>query len=290
MLALICQRKKRSSVIVFMLALLFLVLIATLFVNLSRANPMYIESISPPSAVKPAIISFNPLIDKIVYAQNEISVTLNVSIPKTEAITKYSLYINNVQLQRDWNDSFVRVFSWGGSGPLTTDFYGNLTLKDIPEGHHNVTFIANMHGGYFDWATATSYNFKLTSYSTLSFSIDTASPTVLVLSMENRTFEIVDVPLNFSVNEVIAEVTYSLDGQSNVTVAGNTTLSGLSFGVHNVTVYAWDTAGNVGASETTAFTVAEPEPFPVAPVVAASSASVAVVCGALLVYFKKRKH
>jgi hypothetical protein len=71
-----------------------------------------------------------------------------------------------------------------------------------------------------------------------------------------------------------------------VTVAGNTTLAGLSAGAHNVTVYAWDTAGNVGASETITFTVT---PFPTAPVATASAAAVAVVIAGLLFYFKKRK-
>jgi len=91
------------------------------------------------------------------------------------------------------------------------------------------------------------------------------------------------------VNETTPRISYSLDGLDNVTVAGNATLSGLPIGVHNVTVYAWDAAGNVGASETITFTVAEPEPFPVAPVAVASAVSVAVVSVALLVYFKKRK-
>jgi hypothetical protein len=49
---------------------------------------------------------------------------------------------------------------------------------------------------------------------------------------------------------------YSLDGQDNVTVTGNATLSGLSSGLHNVTVYANDTAGNMGVSETIKFTTA----------------------------------
>ena len=98
------------------------------------------------------------------------------------------------------------------------------------------------------------------------------------------------MPLNFTVNEAVTLVSYSLDGQSNVTVAGNTTLTGLSVGAHNLTVYAWDTAGNVGASETITFTVAEPEPFPAVPVAAASAASIIVVSLALLVYFRKRKH
>ena len=63
---------------------------------------------------------------------------------------------------------------------------------------------------------------------------------------------------------------------------------GLPVGMHNVTVYAWDAAGNVGASETIPFTIAEP--FNVAPIVVASAASVAVVSVAFLLYFKKRKH
>jgi LPXTG-motif cell wall-anchored protein len=61
-------------------------------------------------------------------------------------------------------------------------------------------------------------------------------------------------------------------------------------GTHNVTVYAWDTAGNMGASPTVPFTVAKPEPFPTALVATASGLSVAVVGLGLLVYFKKRKH
>jgi hypothetical protein len=61
-----------------------------------------------------------------------------------------------------------------------------------------------------------------------------------------------------------------------------------------VTVYARDTAGNVGASKTITFIIAEPEPeaetFPAAPVALAFIASAAVVSAALMVYFKKRKH
>ena len=68
------------------------------------------------------------------------------------------------------------------------------------------------------------------------------------------------------------------------------TLAGLAYGVHNVTVYAVDMAGNIGTSETISFTIAEePELFPVVPVAAASVASVALIGVGLLVYFKKRK-
>jgi hypothetical protein len=65
-----------------------------------------------------------------------------------------------------------------------------------------------------------------------------------------------DLPLNFTVDESCSKISYVLDGQENVTVAGNSTLSDLPIGEHNVTVYAWDSSGNNGASETIMFTIA----------------------------------
>jgi hypothetical protein len=42
---------------------------------------------------------------------------------------------------------------------------------------------------------------------------------------------------------------YSLDDQSNITIAQNTTLTGLLDGTHRIIIYANDTFGNMGASE-----------------------------------------
>jgi hypothetical protein len=93
------------------------------------------------------------------------------------------------------------------------------------------------------------------------------------------------------VNKPVLWMGYSLDSQDNVTVTGNTTLAGLTSGLHNVTVYAKDEFENTGASETINFTIAEePEPFPIAPVAVASGASIAVIGVGLLVYLKKHKH
>jgi len=61
-------------------------------------------------------------------------------------------------------------------------------------------------------------------------------------------------------------------------------------GLHNVTLYAEDTFGNIGVSETISFTVEKPEPFPTAPFVAVSIFAVVVIVAGLLVYFKKHKH
>ena len=82
---------------------------------------------------------------------------------------------------------------------------------------------------------------------------------------------------------------YSLDGENNVTVAGNSTITELTNGLHNITVYAEDTFGNIGASETITFNVDVPEPFPTTLVIASVIIVTIVVLG-LLIYFKKRKH
>jgi hypothetical protein len=119
---------------------------------------------------------------------------------------------------------------------------------------------------------------------------DSTAPEIAVASPENKTYYNTNVTLDFVVNEPTSWMSYSLDGLDKVTVAGNTTLTGLSVGEHNVTVYAWDATGNAGVSETVTFTVGEPETFPTALVAVAFIASAVAVSAGLLVYFKKRKH
>ena len=79
---------------------------------------------------------------------------------------------------------------------------------------------------------------------------------------------------------------YSLDGHQNVTVTGNVTLAGLSSGLHSITVYANDTYGNMGASETVDFTI--PQPFPTL-LVATVSGTLAIVAGAAFLFWMKTK-
>jgi hypothetical protein len=120
----------------------------------------------------------------------------------------------------------------------------------------------------------------------VSVIIDTTPPKVSILFLEDKTYSAASIPLNFITNERISHSSYSLDGQENVTINANTTLTGLSEGDHNVTVYATDEAGNIGASETIYFRI---ESFPTTLVIA-SVVTVAVIGIVLLVYFKKRKH
>ncbi len=69
---------------------------------------------------------------------------------------------------------------------------------------------------------------------------------------------------------------------------GNSTLSELSDGLHNVTVYANDTFGNVGKSQIINFIITKREPFPIVPVVGTAVVAVIAVAG-LLFHHKKHK-
>ena len=113
-------------------------------------------------------------------------------------------------------------------------------------------------------------------------------PKVSVLSPENQQFNESSIPLFFTVDKQASWVGYSLDGQETVTVTGNTTISELTNGSHNVTVYAEDTFGNKAASETITFTV-EVGSFPTALVLIASATTIAIIGIAVLVFFKKRR-
>ncbi len=84
---------------------------------------------------------------------------------------------------------------------------------------------------------------------------DTTPPTISILSPENKTYTVNDIPLTFTVSELTPWIGYSLDGQINVTITENTTLTDLLDGMHYVVFYANDTAGNMGVSSTVYFSV-----------------------------------
>lgn len=129
---------------------------------------------------------------------------------------------------------------------------------------------------------------------------------ISIISPVNQTYNETSVPLVFTVDKTVDWAGYSLDGQQNVTVTGNCalksgamanfTIANMTNGLHSIQIYANDTFGVIGKSETINFTIAyaplmKPEPFPTVPVAAVSGASAAVVAvgAGLAVYFKKRR-
>ena len=73
-------------------------------------------------------------------------------------------------------------------------------------------------------------------------------PNIKILSPKNIIYATDSIPLIFTVDKVTSWIGYTLDGQTNVTISGNTTLNNLEDGTHYVIVYANDTVGRMGAS------------------------------------------
>ena len=124
--------------------------------------------------------------------------------------------------------------------------------------------------------------------------METRSPDIEVLSPTNQTYNQTSVPIVFLIDKPVNLISYILDGQQNVIVNGNFTIANMTNGFHNVTVYANDTFGNIGASQPLNFSVAV---FPMAKQESFLAVTVGVVFGAitvlvvvgLLTYFRKRK-
>jgi len=120
----------------------------------------------------------------------------------------------------------------------------------------------NPDGGFGEWDGDTWSFLESTDCSILGIQLvfglpagDIMPPEINILSPQNTTYSTSSVPLTFTINELASWIGYSLDGQANVTITGNMTLTGLSDGQHNIIVYANDTAGNMGSSDTVYFTI-----------------------------------
>jgi hypothetical protein len=127
---------------------------------------------------------------------------------------------------------------------------GNTTIT-LLDGKHNITVYA-ADSNYNNGASNTVY------FS--NFAVDTVPINLTVTSIQNTTYASKDVPLSFTVGKAVSWTCYSLDGQANQTAQQNTTLTGLSFGAHMLTVYAQDPIGLVETS-TINFVIAD-RPIP----------------------------
>jgi parallel beta-helix repeat protein len=136
--------------------------------------------------------------------------------------------------------------SWEGyslDDSVNVTIAGNTTLTNLPDGPHAITVYCNDTVG------------NMGRSDTILFTVDTTLPTIVVLSPENKTYSVNHIPLNFTVSEQTSWEGYSLDGSINVTAVGNQTLNSVPDGLHSITVYGNDTAGNMGSSNTVFFKV-----------------------------------
>jgi hypothetical protein len=269
--------------------LLFSAVATIQFVNLGMANPYLFRGFeSPDQETYPPVITIVSPTNNTAYNTSRLPLTFNVTAPQSR--TASSTGIDNVAYKADWRNEAIDILQ-GGQGEPSFD----LLLSNIPEGQHSITIKTRGIGTYMDMEELSYTWFFISSTATVSFTIDYTAPTVSVLSLANKTYDVSDFSLCFTVNEPVSQIAYNLGGKENNTVSGNTTLTGLANGDHNLRIYAEDDAGNVGKSDTISFTVAVPEPepvpeaFPVILVTAVAVVSISALTSRLLLSFKKRK-
>lgn len=176
----------------------------------------------------------------------------------------------------------------------------HVSLPNLSEGCHTIKIEIYELPTYWDGNITDYYGAdKLDrSEGTLNLGIDSTAPIINETSIENSIYFKKDLELYCTINEPFEWVAYSLDNQANITIKSsqqgdfnfsntsnqnipvNTTLTNLTEGIHSLTVYAKDTVGNVGASQTITFTVVKME-FVVL-VVAVCAAIVAAAAAGLI--------
>ena len=253
-----------------------------LFVNAStkKSQPIYVDSFHYITGLDIKKVYFTA-----DWLQNETIIYRGPGFPDGIANIPEYLFEENGR----WYESYFFMGNWYDYSNLPEIDFENLylNLTDVPDGPHTLRVYTVGSGKEF--FIFNNYIFYKTGFSKVNFVVDTTPPKVTILSLENTTNLQSDLPLNFAVNESVSHLSYSLDGQKNVTIDGNTTLTDLSYGEHNIAVFATDEVGNTGASEPIFFTIEEPtKPFPTTMLIA-PAAFVSVIGSGLVFYFKKRK-
>jgi len=157
-------------------------------------------------------------------------------------------FIDNTQQVCIYDSGYANV--WDDDYPSGGNYWGDYIGFDLYSGPYQ-----NETGGdeigdapYIIDANNTDHYPLMNPWS------DITPPVIIVLSPQNTTYTTSSVPLTFTVNEATSWIGYSLDNQANVTITGNTTLTDLALGPHNIIVYANDNYGNTGSSDKVYFT------------------------------------
>jgi hypothetical protein len=277
--------------------LLFSAVVGAQFQNLANAqfNPLPTK----PDETAPSISVTSP---KQNGKYNTSDIALNFTVTKPESWfasnVMYGVFgeVKFIQYNLDGTQNeniSANDIPWGDyETPLERTLNFSMKLSGLSEGLHTLIVGAEAASHYYSVEKEEQLvNTVVGDSSEINFTIDTLPPEITIVSIENGQTFSNTVSLSSVVSETVTWIGYSLDGQDAVTVSGNATLTDLLNGEHNVTVFAQDNAGNVGASETIHFTIVKPEetPFPTTLVIAASAVLLAIVGMGLLVYWRKRK-
>jgi hypothetical protein len=283
-------------------------------VNLVEANPysMFLYNFTITPVKDPPIVSLVSPINGTT--DQNASIIFNVAMPESwQWTSSFSAFVGQIksvtcsldQTQILSNDTlyglegfFIQNYSDPNYNVRSINYTKNVGSLSL--GLHNLTINVKAH---------TLYNYQqrlwYRVYVSATFTFMVVNPpAVTSLSLENATYNAAKIPLVFSVDETPSWSGYSLDNQANVTANGNVTLTGLTEGNHSLVIYANDTFGNMGKADPVTFNVhliapnlgdliSEPTAIAViiagAPIIAALTATGAIISFGLLAYFAKFK-
>ena len=75
-----------------------------------------------------------------------------------------------------------------------------------------------------------------------------------IISPENTTYGTSEIQLNYTTDEHVIRVTYTIDSKESISSKGNQTITNLSNGIHNITLCAYGSDGQI-ASQSTRFSI-----------------------------------
>ena len=275
--------KKTALTLAPILALLALLIFGVKPLKVVWANPI------PNEAMTPSVIKVTSPTES-TYSTKNIPLVFTVGEPDTLWNPCAQPRIGRVYYAID---SYTQPNLFVSDGVERTHLNFNVNLSNLSDGGHNVTVFAQVGGLAIINDTLTMS--EPWSEITIHFKVDTLKPEISILAANNSNYG-KSAQLDFALNEPTSWIGYSLDNQPNNTILGNSTLTGLPDGSHSLVIYANDTAGNMGNSDTFFFNINNPTPTPrttpimsnyLLPIILI--VIVVVICVSLLVYFKKRK-
>ncbi len=206
----------------------------------------------------------------------------------------------NLPYSQYGNDSFAGITQTNGNGYLVARPKAATVMRADSSGSEvwqeplassgvvsllgapSVYVISTRDGGHLIAGSTSGGAFMMK----LSAEANSQSATVKIASPQSQAYDTGDIPLTFIVNNQDFVFSYALDGQQAIEINENTTLSKLTVGPHNITVYATDSAGLVAASETVSFSVEAHFPWEII----FAGLTVAIIAGVSLLFYFRRPY
>jgi parallel beta-helix repeat protein len=168
----------------------------------------------------------------------------------------YAWTICSGDVDRDGLPEIITAGASGNGAQLRVWSFNNSTLtldasQESVDEWADTVFASDVDNDGTTEIITAGYTYNATSYyeQLKIWSLpESIPPTITIISPENKTYSTNTIPLTFAIDEPAEWIGYSLNGQANVTITGNTTLPTLPDGWYNVAVFANDTYGNMGMS------------------------------------------